>query len=81
MIFQRRHNWIMCWLYTGTFGSFIGYSAGFPLLAKTQFPNRRDALHFVFIGLRVGALSRSATGWVADNMGRRARHPVGVRPR
>src|SRR3546814_748349 len=35
VIFQRRHNWIMCWLYTGTFGSFIGYSAGFPLLAKT----------------------------------------------
>ena len=25
MIFQRKHNWIMCWLYTGTFGSFIGY--------------------------------------------------------
>ena len=38
VIFQRKHNWIMCWLYTGTFGSFIGYSAGFPLLAKTQFP-------------------------------------------
>ncbi len=30
VIFQRKHNWIMCWLYTGTFGSFIGYSAGFP---------------------------------------------------
>ena len=38
VIFQRKHNWIMCWLYTGTFGSFIGYSAGFPLLAKTEFP-------------------------------------------
>jgi len=38
VIFKRKHNWIMCWLYTGTFGSFIGYSAGFPLLAKTQFP-------------------------------------------
>ena len=38
VIFQRKHNWLMCWLYTGTFGSFIGYSAGFPLLAKTQFP-------------------------------------------
>jgi NNP family nitrate/nitrite transporter-like MFS transporter len=22
IIFQRKHNWIMCWLYTGTFGSF-----------------------------------------------------------
>jgi NNP family nitrate/nitrite transporter-like MFS transporter len=29
VIFQRKHNWLMCWLYTGTFGSFIGYSAGF----------------------------------------------------
>ena len=43
VIFQRKHNWIMCWLYTGTFGSFIGYSAGFPLLAKTQFPDGRRA--------------------------------------
>ena len=68
VIFQRKHNWIMCWLYTGTFGSFIGYSAGFPLLAKTQFPTV-DALQFVFIGPLVGALSRSATGWVADRWG------------
>jgi hypothetical protein len=27
VIFKRKHNWIMCWLYTGTFGSFIGFSA------------------------------------------------------
>jgi NNP family nitrate/nitrite transporter-like MFS transporter len=38
VIFQRKHNWMMCWLYTGTFGSFIGFSAGFPLLTKTSFP-------------------------------------------
>ena len=68
VIFERKHNWIMCWLYTGTFGSFIGYSAGFPLLAKTQFP-AVDALPFVFLGPLVGALSRSATGWVSDNCG------------
>src|SRR5512140_3606061 len=68
VIFQRKHNWIMCLLYTGTFGSFIGYSAGFPLLAKTQFP-AMDALQFVFVGPLVGALSRSATGWVADKWG------------
>ncbi len=58
----------MCWLYTGTFGSFIGYSAGFPLLAKTQFP-AIDALPFVFLGPLVGALSRSATGWISDRWG------------
>ena len=68
VIFERKHNWIMCWLYTGTFGSFIGYSAGFPMLAKTQFP-AIDALPFVFLGPLVGALSRSATGWVSDRYG------------
>ncbi len=68
VIFTRTHNWIMCWLYTGTFGSFIGYSAGFPLLAKTQFPDV-DSLKFVFLGPLVGALSRAATGWVSDKYG------------
>ncbi|MDX1519852.1 MAG: MFS transporter, partial [Gammaproteobacteria bacterium] len=68
VIFQRRHNWIMCWLYTGTFGSFIGYSAGFPLLAQTQFPEV-DSLKYVFLGPLVGALSRAATGWVSDKYG------------
>ncbi|MCY4541669.1 MAG: NarK family nitrate/nitrite MFS transporter [Rhodobacteraceae bacterium] len=68
VIFRRKHNWIMCVLYTGTFGSFIGYSAGFPLLAKTQFPHV-DSLQFVFLGPLVGALSRAATGWVSDKYG------------
>ena len=68
VIFSRAHNWIMCWLYTGTFGSFIGYSAGFPLFAKTQFPDV-DSLKFVFLGPLVGALSRAATGWMADRFG------------
>ena len=27
-ILKRKQNWIMCVLYTGTFGSFIGYAAG-----------------------------------------------------
>ena len=68
VIFKRKHNWLMCWLYTGTFGSFIGYSAGFPLLAKTQFP-QVDSLKFIFLGPLVGALSRSATGWLSDRYG------------
>ncbi|MEO3427371.1 NarK family nitrate/nitrite MFS transporter [Pelagibius sp. CAU 1746] len=68
IIFQRKHNWVMCILYTGTFGSFIGYSAGFPLLAKTQFPEI-NSLQFVFLGPLVGALSRAATGWVSDKFG------------
>lgn len=68
VIFQRKHNWLMCILYTGTFGSFIGYSAGFPLLTKLQFPEV-NALQFVFLGPLVGALSRAATGWVSDKFG------------
>lgn len=68
VIFQRKHNWLMCWLYTGTFGSFIGFSAGLPLLAKHQFPDI-DVLKFVFLGPLVGALSRAATGWVSDKWG------------
>jgi NNP family nitrate/nitrite transporter-like MFS transporter len=68
VIFKRKHNWIMCVLYTGTFGSFIGYSAGFPLLSTTQFPDA-NALQYVFLGPLVGALSRAATGWVSDKFG------------
>ncbi|WP_423724804.1 nitrate/nitrite transporter [Aurantimonas marianensis] len=68
IIFSRKHNWIMCVLYTGTFGSFIGYSAGFPLLTKLQFPDV-NALQFVFLGPLVGALSRAGTGWVSDKFG------------
>ncbi|WP_134013707.1 nitrate/nitrite transporter [Litoreibacter halocynthiae] len=68
IIFSRFHNWIMCILYTGTFGSFIGYSAGFPLLMKTQFPEV-NALQFAFLGPLVGALSRAGTGWISDKFG------------
>nr|WP_272214679.1 MFS transporter [Marinicella sp. W31]MDC2880313.1 MFS transporter [Marinicella sp. W31] len=68
VIFSRFHNWIMCILYTGTFGSFIGYSAGFPLLMKTQFPEV-NALSYAFLGPLVGALSRAGTGWISDRFG------------
>lgn len=68
VIFQRKHNWLMCWLYTGTFGSFIGFSAGLPLLAKQEFPEV-NVLEFVFLGPLVGAISRAATGWVSDRWG------------
>lgn len=68
VIFKRFHNWVMCVLYTGTFGSFIGYSAGFPLLMKTQFPEV-NALSYAFLGPLVGALSRAGTGWVSDKFG------------
>ena len=68
VIFKRKHNWIMCWLYIGTFGSFIGYSAGFPLLMKTQFPEV-NALQYVFLGPLVGSLARVGSGWISDKHG------------
>jgi Nitrate/nitrite transporter len=68
IIFRRRHNWLMCWLYLGTFGSFIGYSAGLPLLIKSQFP-AVNPVQFAFIGPLVGALVRPVGGWLADKRG------------
>lgn len=67
-ILKNRHNWIMSWLYLGTFGSFIGYSAGFPLLIKSQFPGV-NPLQFAFLGPFVGSLVRPLGGWLADQVG------------
>ena len=69
VIFKRKHNWIMCWLCTGAFGSFIGYAAGFPLLLKTEFP----AVDSLGLGLpraagrRAGAAPAGAR--LADRLG------------
>ena len=68
IIFRRKHNWIMCWLYLGTFGSFIGYSAGLPLLIKAQFPGV-DPVKYAFLGPLVGALVRPVGGWLSDKLG------------
>jgi NNP family nitrate/nitrite transporter-like MFS transporter len=38
-IFGNKHNWIMTWLYTMTFGSFIGYANVFPMLLDLVFGN------------------------------------------
>ncbi len=68
VIFRRTHNWIMCWLYTGTFGSFIGFSAAFPLLSKVLFPEI-NVLQYAFLGPLVGALSRAFSGKACDRIG------------
>src|SRR5437764_12917882 len=36
-IIKRKHTWIMSFIYIGTFGSFIGYSAAFSVLIMTHF--------------------------------------------
>ena len=68
VIFKRKHNWLMCWLYLGTFGSFIGYAAGFPLLIQSQFPGTH-ALQYAWLGPLVGALARPLGGWLSDKLG------------
>jgi NNP family nitrate/nitrite transporter-like MFS transporter len=66
-IIGRKHTWIMAFLYVGTFGSFIGYSAAFPLLIKTQFPS--ITVGIAFLGPLVGSLSRPLGGLLADKIG------------
>ena len=68
VIFSRYHNWVMCILYLGTFGSFIGFSAAFPMLIKQSFPDV-DPLKVAFLGPLVGAMIRPVGGWLADKMG------------
>ncbi|WP_024552361.1 NarK family nitrate/nitrite MFS transporter [Franconibacter helveticus 513] len=67
-VLKRGHLWIMSLLYLATFGSFIGFSAGFAMLSKTQFP-QVDIMHFAFFGPLVGALARSAGGAISDRLG------------
>jgi NNP family nitrate/nitrite transporter-like MFS transporter len=62
--FRRKTTWVMSLIYFGTFGSFLGYSSGLPLLIKTQFP--KVALSVAFLGPLVGSLTRPAGGWLAD---------------
>jgi MFS transporter, NNP family, nitrate/nitrite transporter len=66
-IIKRKHTWIMSFIYIGTFGSFIGYSAAFPLLIKTQFP--AVTITVAFLGPLVGSLARPFGGLLADKVG------------
>jgi MFS transporter, NNP family, nitrate/nitrite transporter len=66
-----RHSdtWIMSFLYIGTFGSFIGYSAAFPTLLTSVF-NRPDiALQWAFLGAGIGSLARPLGGRLSDRVG------------
>jgi NNP family nitrate/nitrite transporter-like MFS transporter len=67
VIVTRKHTWVMSYIYIGTFGSFIGYSAAFPLLLKTQFPQITIAI--AFLGPLVGSVSRPFGGRLADKLG------------
>ncbi len=68
VIFRRKHTWLTSLLYLGTFGSFIGYSAGLALLTKEAFP-AVDPTRYAFVGPLLGGLARPAGGWLADRLG------------
>ncbi|MEN8144179.1 MAG: MFS transporter [Gemmatimonadota bacterium] len=77
-IFRKKHNWVMTWLYTMTFGSFIGYSAAFPKLIQDVFGSMPDGspvlnapnpLAYAWLGPLVGSLVRPVGGWLADRLG------------
>ena len=68
VVLRRKHTWVMSWLYIGTFGSFIGYSAAMPLLMKTAFPGVNSA-EFAFLGPLVGSAARPLGGWLSDRLG------------
>lgn len=76
-VVKYQHTWVMSFLYIGTFGSFIGYSAAMPLLIKINFfrspiPTESIGINFVyyaFLGALVGSLTRPFGGWLADRVG------------
>ncbi|MDA1015690.1 MAG: NarK/NasA family nitrate transporter [Planctomycetota bacterium] len=71
-IFRNKHNWVMTWLYTMTFGSFIGYAAAFPKLLDDIFVTKTNGLvtaNYIWIGVAVGALVRPVGGWLSDKFG------------
>jgi len=77
-IFREKHNWVMTWLYTMTFGSFIGYSAAFPKLIQDVFgylpdgsvnPSAPDPFAYAWLGPLVGSLIRPVGGWLSDKLG------------
>lgn len=69
LVLQRKHMWVMSWIYIGTFGSFIGYSASFPLLITLRFPEQAAFASLAWLGPLVGSLSRPFGGWLSDRVG------------
>ena len=73
----HRQTWVMAFLYIGTFGSFIGYSAAMPLLIKLNFwvPDPAPLgtgiyfAYYAFLGALVGSATRPLGGWLADRYG------------
>jgi MFS transporter, NNP family, nitrate/nitrite transporter len=77
-VLKEKQTWIMSFLYIGTFGSFIGYSAAMPLLIKVNFWRQPlpsiegigiNFAFYAFLGALVGSIARPFGGWLADKYG------------
>ena len=66
-IFGNKHTWLMCWIYTCGFGSFIGFSAALGLLVSKEFPEISFSMA-AFLGPFIGAGVRPVGGWLADKL-------------
>ncbi len=62
---KRPYTWAVAWLYVGSFGSFVGYAAAFPLLLRAQFPEVAGPP--AFLGGLIGAAARPFGGLLADS--------------
>ncbi len=58
----------MSYLYIGTFDSFIGYSASFPVLVTSQF-SECSSIYLAAFGWIVGSLARPVGGWFSNKTG------------
>lgn len=67
-VLKSKHLWIMSLLYLATFGSFIGFSAAFAMLSKTQFPDI-NIVKFAFFCPLIGAIGRPIGGTLSDKWG------------
>jgi NNP family nitrate/nitrite transporter-like MFS transporter len=77
-VIKHRHVQVMSFLYIGTFGSFIGFSAAMPLLIKLNFWRQPvpqvagigvNFAFYAFLGALVGSAARPLGGWLADRFG------------
>jgi NNP family nitrate/nitrite transporter-like MFS transporter len=77
-IFENKHTWVMSIIYTMTFGSFIGYSAGFALAIKVVFGYQHLMVDGVLTHNTVNANGPSALmyAWMGPFIGALIR-PIG----
>ncbi|MEN8179545.1 MAG: antiporter [Pseudomonadota bacterium] len=77
-IFGNKHTWVMSIIYTMTFGSFIGYSAGFALAIKVVFGYQHIVVDGVMTHNTINAAGPSALmyAWMGPFIGALIR-PVG----